>query len=358
MQHRGGRWVAALCALIVAGAVGGEALAQAPAGKLFPLRVSQQPQRWALEWYIASKKGWWEKMGLQPTMSTFASGAPQVAAGAAGSWDVGGAGSIPAALGGGRYKLQTIAIADEEAAIITIMATKDKADEYVKNPALLKGKTIPVPFNSTGHWGAKVCLEKKFKLKSGEYTLVNLSPAEINAAISSGRYDVTEAWAPNTYQLDATIGARVICTGREVGLPITSNVFAHPQFAKEHPDIVAKYLAIYLRAVAWERAHPKETEQYLGEFFTSQGVNIPPKYLPQELHDRPAFTLKEQLELFKGAAQGKSKAGAWMNQVGEFMKSVGTFSKVPDPKDYVTDKYLLMIERDPALKKFAEDTGD
>lgn len=355
MKRDGNRIMALVLVLGCLAATAGPAFAQ---GAPFVLRVSQQPQRWALEWYIASKKGWWEKIGLQPMMSTFASGAPQVAAGAAGSWDVGGAGSIPAMLGAGRYKLQTIAIADEEAAIITIMATKDKAAAYLKNHALLKGKTIPVPLNSTGHFGAAGCLTKKFGLKRDDWKFVNLSPAEINAAISSDQYDVTEAWAPNTYQLESTIGARVICTGKEVGLPITSNLFAHPQFAKEHPDIVAKFLALYLRAIAWERAHPKETEQYLGEFFKSQGVNIPDKYLAQELHDRPAFTLQEQLKLFKGASTGKSEAGDWMNQVGEFMKSVGTFSRVPDPKDYLTDKFLLTIDKDPALKKFAEDTGD
>lgn len=356
MKHEMRSRCVALVTIVALGIVGGEAWAQVT--NPFPLRVSQQPQRWALPWYIATKKGWWEKIGLQPTMSTFASGAPQVAAGASGSWDVGGAGSIPSMLGAGRYKLQTIAIADEEAAILTIMATKDKADEYLQKPESLKGKQIPVPFNSTGHWAASVCLEKKFKLKPGDWTFVNLSPPEINAAISSGRYDVTEAWAPNTYQLDATIGSRAICNGREVGLPITSNVFAHPQFASEHPDIVAKFLALYLRAIAWERAHPKEAEQMLGEFYTSQGVNIPAKYLAQELRDRPVFTLKEQLEIFKGTDQGKSKVVDWMNQVGEFMKSVGTFNRVPDPKDYLTDKFLLMIERDPALKKFAEDTSD
>ena len=37
-----------------------------------------------------------------------------------------------AVLGAARYGLMTIGIADEEAAIITIMATKDKADEYAK----------------------------------------------------------------------------------------------------------------------------------------------------------------------------------------------------------------------------------
>ena len=344
-----------LISMLAAGAAAGPIVAaDAPVA----IRVAQQPQRWALEWYIASQKNWWKQVGLEPTMSTFASGAPEVAAGASGSWDLGGAGDIPAVLGAARYGLMTIGIADEEAAIITIMVTKDKADEYAKNPSLIKGKVIPVTSNSTGQWGAAGCLEKKFGLKASDYKFVNLSPPEINAAVTSGRYDVSEVWAPNTYILDASIGAKVICTGHDVGLPITSNLFVPPSYAKDHPDVVAKFLAVYLRAVAWERTHPKETVQYLGAFFKSVGVNVPEQYLPRELKDRPAFTLAEQLKIFKAGTNGKSDAENWSDQVAEFMKSVGIINKIPDTKTYVTDRFLLMIENNSKLKAFAENSGD
>lgn len=349
------RFATLLISMLVAGAaIGPVAAADVP----IAIRVAQQPQRWALEWYIASQKNWWRQIGLEPTMSSFASGAPEVAAGASGSWDLGGAGDIPAVLGAARYGLMTIGIADEEAAIITIMATKDKADEYAKNPSLIKGKVIPVTTNSTGQWGAAACLEKKLGLKASEYKFVNLSPPEINAAVTSGRYDVSEVWAPNTYILESTIGAKIICTGRDVGLPITSNLFVLPSYAKDHPDVVAKFLAVYLRAVAWERTHPKEAVQYLGEFFKSVGVNVPEQYLPRELKDRPAFTLAEQLKIFKAGADGKSDAAKWSDQVAEFMKSVSIINKIPDTKSYVTDKFLLMIDNDPKLKAFAENSGD
>jgi ABC-type nitrate/sulfonate/bicarbonate transport system substrate-binding protein len=349
------RLAALLVSILAAGAATGPAVA---ADAPVTIRVAQQPQRWALEWYIATQKDWWKEVGLAPTMSNFASGAPEVAAGASGSWDVGGAGDIPAVLGAARYGLMTIGIADEEAAIITIMATKDKAGEYANNPALIKGKVIPVTTNSTGQWGATACLEKKFGLKPSDYKFVNLSPPEINAAVTSGRYDVSEVWAPNTYILESTIGAKIICTGRDVGLPITSNLFVVPSYAKEHPDLVAKFLAVYLRAVAWERKHPKETVQYLGEFFKSVGVNVPEQYLPRELKDRPAFTLEEQLKIFKAGAGGKSDAAKWSDQTAEFMKSVGTINKIPESKDYVSDKFLLMIANDPKLKAFAENAAD
>ena len=236
-------------------------------------------------------------------MSNFASGAPEVAAGASGSWDLGGAGDIPAVLGAARYGLMTIGIADEEAAIITIMATKDKADEYAKNPSLIKGKVIPVTTNSTGQWGAAACLEKKLGLKASEYKFVNLSPPEINAAVTSGRYEVSEVWAPNTYILKSTIGAKIICTGRDVGLPITSNLFVLPSYAKDHPDVVAKFLAVYLRALlgsARIRRRPAVSRRILqiGRRQRARAVSA------ARVKDRPAFTLAEQLKIFKASADG------------------------------------------------------
>lgn len=355
------RFSIALCAFLIATSVSpSAAFAKSPATgqDLFTIRIGQQPQRWALEWYIASEKGWWKEVGLNPVMSTFASGAVEIAAGASGSWDVGGAGNIPAVLGASKYGLQTIGIADAEGAIITLMATKDKADGYLKNHALLKGKTIPVTTNSTGHWGAVECLSKKFGLKPEDYRLVNLSPPDINAAVMSGKYDVSSVWAPNTYILEDAIGAKVICTGAELKLPIHSYLFTTAAFAKKNPEIVAKFLAVYLRAIAWEKAHPKETEAYLKSFFGTVGVTFPDKYLAQELRDRPAYDLAEQRKIFEKVSTGNSEIGKWWNEVGKFMVSVGVINTIPDPKTLVTDKYLQMIQSDPKLKEFANKASD
>lgn len=356
MKHLGFTIRAALLLAAMVNISPNHASAQEAKNELFEIRISQQPQRWGLEWFIASEKGWWKEVGLKPTMVMFSSGAPQVAAGASGAWDVGGGGNIPSLLGAARYGLQTIGIADDEAAIISIMATKDKADEYAKNPSLLKGKTIPVTTNSTGHWGAAVCLEKKFGLKPTDYQFVNLSPPEINAAVNSGRYDLTQAWAPNTYILESSIGAKVICTGQEVGLPIASYLFATPSFASQHPEMVARFLAVYLRAVAWQRAHPKETLGYLDKFFKSVGVDVPSEFLARELRDRPVYTLAEQVKIFDGG--DKSQMADWWQQVGQFMKSVGVVKKIPEFDTSATSKFLLMVQNDPKLRAFAENSGD
>jgi ABC-type nitrate/sulfonate/bicarbonate transport system substrate-binding protein len=353
------RWIRMAAALLVSmlGAASPIA-AQDTTTKAYQLRVAQQPQRWSLAWYLAREKGWWKALGIEATMSMFASGAPEIAAGASGSWDVGGAGDIPAVLGAARYGLLTIGIADEEPAINTIMASKDKAEQYSRDPSLIKGKTIPVATNSTGHWAASTCLEKKFGLRPDEYRFVNLSAAEINVVLHSGQYDISMVWAPNTYLLASTIGAKIICTGKDVALPITSNLLVIPSFADKHPDVVAKFLAIYLRSVAWERAHPQQTIEYLDALYKSVGVNIPREYLSRELQDRPTFTLAEQLGMFLPGPGGMSKVAQWSDQVAEFMISAQIIKRAPDSKKYVTEKYLLMIENDPQLKAFAENGQD
>ena len=136
-------------------------------------------------------------------------------------------------------------------------------------------------------------------------------------------------------------------------MPIHSYLFASPAFAEKNPDAVAKFVAVYLRAVAWERANPKETENYLKAWFNSVGVKFPDKYLAQELRDRPAYTLSEQLKIFAGAPAATSEIVKWWNEVGKFMVSVGVIGKIPEPSTTVSAKFLKMVDSDAKLKSFA-----
>src|SRR6516225_8523278 len=85
--------------------------------------VSYQPALyWSLPFYIATEKGWWKDVDLDPQFSTFPAGAPQIAAAPAKSWDVGGTGSPPAVLGAARFNILTIGIANDESAVTLLVA--------------------------------------------------------------------------------------------------------------------------------------------------------------------------------------------------------------------------------------------
>lgn len=328
-------------------------IAALPAQAQSPINVSYQPAvYWALPYYIASEKGWWKEAGLQPTFSTFAAGAPQVAAAAAKSWDVGGVGSAPAVLGAQRFNILTIGITNDESAGNAIVARAADAEKIKANPASLKGQQIMLTTNSTGEYAVLACFNK-WGLKRDDMTLVNLGQAQIISAFSSGTGTLAGVWAPNIYTLQEKANGVVICSGREANAIIPGTLVVRSDYAKDNPDKVAAYLAVYLRSLAWQKANRAETIKLMAKFYEQGGVTLPEKYLATEIDTRPTYLLDEQLKLLDRAG-GTSTADGWYAKLGEYLKSTGTLTEVPNTKSFITDEYMKRVAADAKLKAFAD----
>jgi ABC-type nitrate/sulfonate/bicarbonate transport system substrate-binding protein len=320
------------------------------------IKVSYQPALyWSLPYYIASEKGWWGELGLKPTFSTFPAGVPQIAASAAKSWDVGGVGSVPAVLGAARYNLLTIGITNDESHGNALLASKAKADAFVKNPASIKGQTIVLTANSTGDYAVQSCLAK-WGLKKADVSIKSMGQAEIISAMSSGNADLGGLWAPNIYTLEEKAGAKLICSGRDAGAIVPGAIIVRADYAKEQPQNVARYLAVYLRAQKWSLANRKEALAMMKKFYEQGGVTISEAAMNKEFDTRPVFDLAQQLKIMNRSG-GTSEVDKWLAGIGEFMKANGTFPEAPATKSFVTDEYLRMVDRDPKLKEFANKTN-
>lgn len=316
------------------------------------IKVSYQPALyWSLPYYIASEKGWWAELGLKPVYSTFPAGVPQIAASAAKSWDVGGTGSVPAVLGAARYNLLTIGITNDESVGNALLASKAKADAFLKNPGSIKGQTIVLTANSTGDYAVQACLQK-WGLKKTDVSIKSMGQAEIISAMSSGNADLGGLWAPNIYTLEEKAGARLICSGRDAGAIVPGAIIVRQEYAKEQPQNVARYLAVYLRAQKWSLANRKEAVAMMKKFYEQGGVTISEAAMNKEFDTRPVFDLAAQLKIMNRAG-GASEVDKWLTGIGEFMKANGTFPEAPATKSFVTDEYLRMVDRDPKLKEFA-----
>jgi NitT/TauT family transport system substrate-binding protein len=318
-----------------------------------PIGVSYQPAvYWALPYHLASEKGWWKEVGLEPQFSTFPSGAPQMAAAASKSWDVGGTGSAPATLGAQRFDILTIGITNDESVGNAIMVRKNEADGITKDPASLKGKQMLLTTNSTGEYAALACLAK-WGLGAKDMQIVNLNQQEIISAFATGTGTLAGVWAPNIYTLEERTGAQLICSGKEAGVTIPGTLVVRRAYAEQNPDKVTAYLAVYLHAIAWEKAHRDETIKHMKEFYQKTGVNLPEKYLAREIDTRPTFTLAEQLKLFNRSA-GAAEVDTWFTKLGDYLRSTGTLQEAPQPRSFATDAYLKRVASDPKLKDFAE----
>lgn len=327
-------------------------LAAVPAGAQTAIKVSYQPALyWALPFFIASEKGWWKEAGLAPEFSTFAAGAPQVAAVAAKSWDAGGTGSAPAVLGAQRFGLVTIGITNDESAGNALVARKADVERIRANPASLKGQQLLLTTNSTGEYAALACLDK-WGLGRRDMQLVNLGQAQIISAFASGNGALAGVWAPNIYTLQERAAGVVVCSGKEAGAVVPGALVVRSDYARSNPDQVAAFLAVYLRSIAWQRANRDETIALMRRFYEQGGVTLPDQYLAAEIDTRPTFTLDEQLKLLSRDS-GASTADGWFMALGGYLKASGTLQEAPDPKGFITDEILRRIAADPKLRAFA-----
>jgi NitT/TauT family transport system substrate-binding protein len=343
-MHKTLRIVLASAGFAVAGAAQAQALTE--------IKVSYQPALyWALPFYAATEKGWWAEVGLKPVFSTFPAGVPQIAAAASKSWDVGGTGSVPAVLGHVRFGIKTIGITNDESAGNALLARKDVADKFAKDPASIKGQTIVLTSNSTGDYAVQSCL-KKWGIAKSDVTIKNMGQAEIISAMSSNNADLGGLWAPNIYTLEEKAGAKVLCSGKEGGAVVPGALIARGDYAEQNPENVAKFLAVYLRAWKWLNANKPEAIAMMKKFYEQGGVTISEASMKKEFDTRPTFDLAGQLARMD-RARGNSDVDAWFSEIAVFMRGTGAIQSVPQAADYVTDAYMKRVQADPKLREFA-----
>jgi NitT/TauT family transport system substrate-binding protein len=231
------------------------------------------------------------------------------------------------------------------------LASGAKADSFMNNPQSIRGQTIVLTANSTGDFAVQSCLAK-WGLKKADVTIKSMGQAEIISAMSSNNADLGGLWAPNIYTLEEKTGAKVICSGKDAGAFVPGALVVRAEYAKEQPQNVAKYLAVYLRTWKWMNAHRTEAIAMMKKFYEIGGVTISEASMRKEFDTRPVFDLAGQLKVMN-QANGASDVDKWMTQIGEFMKGTGAIPEVPTASRYITDEYMKMVDRDPKLKAFA-----
>jgi len=329
----------------------------ASAQALVPIKISYQPALyWALPFYVATEKGWWKEVGLAPEFSTFPAGVPQIASAAAKSWDVGGTGSVPAVLGHVRFGIKTIGITNDESAANALVASKAKAAEFVKNPAAaLRGQTITLTQNSTADYAIQSCL-KRYGLKKADVVMKNMGQSEIISALSSSNTELAGLWAPNIYTVEEKVDARVVCTGKDGGAVVPGALIARGDYAKENPQNVAKFLAVYLRAWKWMNANKPQAIAMMKDFYAKGGVSVSDESMKKEFDTRPTFDLAQQNKILDRPGGNNSQVDAWFAQIAVYMRETGAVTSVPQVQDFVTGEYMAMVQADPKLREFANNS--
>ena len=348
------KWLRGLCAAVLCvayvGTAGAAELQKVPtawmgAQETFPI------------WY-AKQKGWDKEVGLDVELLYFSSGMDALSTLPAKTWVFGGMGAIPALMGALRHDTYVIANCNDEAMVNAVMVRPDSPIMQTKGynksypnvygtPESVKGKTVLCTTVSSAHFALSSWL-KALGLTEKDVTIKNMDQASALAAFEYGIGDIVTLWAPLTY-VGEKRGWKVASTPHDCyrGLPIV--IVADREFADKNPEVTAKFLSIYMRAIDMMKNEPmdKLLPEYLRFYVDWAGTDYSKDLAEMDLKNHPVFNLEEQLQMFD-ASEGPSQAQSWQGDLAQFFAAIGRISqdelKKVENSSYVTDKFLKLIK--------------
>ena len=200
---------------------------------------------------------------------------------------------------------------------------------------------------SSAHFALSSWL-KALGLTEKDVTIKNMDQASALAAFEYGIGDIVTLWAPLTY-VGEKRGWKVASTPHDCyrGLPIV--IVADREFADKNPEVTAKFLSIYMRAIDMMKNEPmdKLLPEYLRFYVDWAGTDYSKDLAEMDLKNHPVFNLEEQLQMFD-ASEGPSQAQSWQGDLAQFFAAIGRISqdelKKVENSSYVTDKFLKLIK--------------
>jgi len=213
--------------------------------------------------HIALAKGYFAEEGLDASSQPHAFGKLALNAVIEGKADIATAGDTPivfAVMNGKMITiLATIQTANKNEAIVA------RRDRGITGPADLKGKRIGVTLGTTGHFFLDSFL-LAHGIESKQFTLVDMKPDEMVAALGSGRVDAVSAFNPTVKQLEKSLGSNgTVFFGESLYTEIFC-VAATQEFVKKNPEAVKKFLRALLKAETFIKEHPEEAQNLVADF--------------------------------------------------------------------------------------------
>lgn len=284
-------------------------------------------------------------LGTKANLVIFSTSAEINQAIAGGSIDIGVIGTTGAALGisnGLGYETFWISyvIGSSEALVV-------HPNQEIQSLSDLIGKKVAVPFAGTTHY----CLLNALVgagVDPARVKLLNMKPAEINAAWRRGDIDATYIWYPLLGQL-LDSGGKVLITSEDLvkqGV-ITADVqIVNKDFAKKYPNILVNYIRAQMYAL---NKYNNDYDSAIKEMAAVLGLD---ETTARELSRGFAYpTAEEQLGAqYFGTKEAKANLAEVLRSTAQFFAEQGMLSVVPPLETFQEAVTGEFIERALAEK--------
>jgi taurine transport system substrate-binding protein len=274
---------------------------------------------------VVKHEGWLEKAFPDTTIEwkQFDSGGTVNEAVAAGSVDIGLAGSSPVARGLSTPIAYQVPWIHDVIGKAEALAVRDGIDDI----ADLKGKKIATPLASTSHYSLLAAIQDA-GLAPDDVDIIDAEPPDIAAAWERGDIDGAYVWNPVLAQLVADGGKVLIDSEQlaEQGKTTYDLAVASNEFAEQHADALQTWVEQQDLAVALIRDDPDAAAAAV-----AAELNLEPAEAKAQMGALIFLSSDEQA----GAEYLGGKLGEDLFATAEFNQKLGQIPSVFDPPKYV-----------------------
>ena len=215
---------------------------------------------WPMPFQAAKVSGAYDAaLGMKVNWVSFDTGTAMSAAMASGDIDISVSQGVPpfvvATSAGQDLQIVDVAVsyADNDNCVVASGLEIDKS-----SAGELAGKKVAVPLGTAAHYGFLKQMEH-FGVSLDSLTVVDMAPAEGQAALAQGAVDMACGWGGALRRMKES--GNVLLTGAEktdLGILVFDVTTAPSGFVAENADIVAKFLAVTADAnTAWNTSQPE-----------------------------------------------------------------------------------------------------
>ena len=214
--------------------------------------------------YIAKGQGYFAKEGLDVTVKEYSSGKKATQSLFAGEVDISTVADMPVVFNSfKRNDFCIFATFTYSYPFVKIIARKDKG---IKMGADLKGKRVGANSETSSHFFLGVFLIHN-NLSISDVEMINIRTVDLPAALKNNEVDAISVWQPYSQK------AMKLLQNNAIELPsgeiyrTTFNFAVMRSFAKEHPEILKKFLKAIDKAATFIRKNKKGSQDIIIESF-------------------------------------------------------------------------------------------
>ena len=153
----------------------------------------------------------------------------------------------------------TIQTSNRDAAIIAIK------DHGILSPADLKGKKIGLPLGTSIEFFVDAYLIAH-DISRETVTIVDMRPAEMAEALKAGKVDAVSTFNPTLMQFEKALGNSGTFLYDEAVYTEHFCVVGIQEYAKQHPEVLKKFLKALVRAETLIQQNPEKAKNKVVEF--------------------------------------------------------------------------------------------